>query len=98
MGLEHFFETVEALRPFEFAGPAHPWPFGVTFASLVDLEQRFRLQPPRFDEVIEAQRPVDDQYRVLDDDLAELLEGLLVETDLESAAAIVQYQGHAIRV
>ena len=41
-------------------------------------------------------RPLDDEDRVLDDDVAVLLEGLLVETYLEPCRAVVQDESHPV--
>src|SRR5882672_9635355 len=97
VGLQYLLESIHALRTVEFRGPPQPQAARIAFARPVDIHQRFRLQSPRLDEVVETQRAVDDQDGILDDDVAVLLKGLLVQADFEPRAAVIQDQGHAIR-
>ena len=77
--------------------PLETQPAREPLAGPVDIHHRFRLQAPRLDEIIEPQHPIHDQDRILDDDVAVLLEGLLEQADFQARAAIVENEGDAVR-
>src|ERR1700733_16112215 len=89
MRLQHLFESIHPTRAVELGGPPQPEAAREALACPVDVHQSLRLQSPRLDEVVEAQCAVDDQNRVLDDDVAMLLKSLFIQADFEAGAAAV---------
>src|SRR5271170_4377715 len=94
--LQQLLEAAHALRTIEFGGPLEPKPPREALARPVDIHERFCLQAPCLDEIIEPQCAIDDQYRILDDDVAMLLEDFFVQADLEAGAAVIQNQSDPI--